>query len=174
MEGAIAILSQVAWQDWFGLLSKEWRNFLMLLSQCLLCGTYHWSLAVRNSRGNWGSKRSRLHGWTIADQDAEFKYLISKCLFSTGQMNERPFILSFFWANIHLSVSANHVCSFVTGLLHSGCYFKVPYFLYPFLCWGTSQLFPTSAFINKAAMNIVEHVSLLQIGASFGISPGVV
>jgi hypothetical protein len=28
-------------------------------------------------------------------------------------------ILSF-WANIHLSVSAHHVCSFVTGLPHSG------------------------------------------------------
>jgi hypothetical protein len=25
-----------------------------------------------------------------------------------------------FWANIHLSVSAYHVCSFVTGLPHSG------------------------------------------------------
>jgi hypothetical protein len=25
-----------------------------------------------------------------------------------------------FWANIHLSVSAYHVCSFVTGLLHTG------------------------------------------------------
>jgi hypothetical protein len=25
-----------------------------------------------------------------------------------------------FWANIHLSVSAYHVCSFVIGLLHSG------------------------------------------------------
>jgi hypothetical protein len=30
-------------------------------------------------------------------------------------------ILSF-WANIHLSVSAYHVCSFVTGLPHSGRY----------------------------------------------------
>jgi hypothetical protein len=28
-------------------------------------------------------------------------------------------ILSF-WANIHLSVSAYHVCSFVIGLPHSG------------------------------------------------------
>jgi hypothetical protein len=28
-------------------------------------------------------------------------------------------ILSF-WANIHLSVSPYHVCSFVIGLLHSG------------------------------------------------------
>jgi hypothetical protein len=31
-----------------------------------------------------------------------------------------------FWANIHLSVSAYHVCSFVTGLPHSECYFQVP------------------------------------------------
>jgi hypothetical protein len=30
-------------------------------------------------------------------------------------------ILSF-WANIHLSVSTYHVCSFVIGLPHSGCY----------------------------------------------------
>jgi hypothetical protein len=30
-------------------------------------------------------------------------------------------ILSF-WANIHLSVSANHVCSSVIGLPHSGWY----------------------------------------------------
>jgi hypothetical protein len=29
-----------------------------------------------------------------------------------------------FWANIHFSVSAYHVCSFVTGLPHSGCYFS--------------------------------------------------
>jgi hypothetical protein len=32
-------------------------------------------------------------------------------------------ILSF-WANIHLSVSAHHVCAFVTGLLCSGWYFS--------------------------------------------------
>jgi hypothetical protein len=34
-------------------------------------------------------------------------------------------ILSF-WANIHISVSAYHVCSFVTGLSHSG-YFLIPF-----------------------------------------------
>ena len=28
--------------------------------------------------------------------------------------------ISSFWANIHLSVSSYHVCSFVTGLPHSG------------------------------------------------------
>ena len=31
-----------------------------------------------------------------------------------------------FWANIHLSVSAYHVCCFVIGLPHSGWYFLVP------------------------------------------------
>jgi hypothetical protein len=31
-----------------------------------------------------------------------------------------------FWANIHLSVSAYHVGSFVIGLSHSGWYFLVP------------------------------------------------
>jgi hypothetical protein len=31
-----------------------------------------------------------------------------------------------FWANIHLSVSAYHVCSFVIGLPHSGLCFLVP------------------------------------------------
>jgi hypothetical protein len=31
-----------------------------------------------------------------------------------------------FWANIHLSVSAYCVCSFVTGLPHSRSYFLVP------------------------------------------------
>jgi hypothetical protein len=30
------------------------------------------------------------------------------------------------------------------------------------------------AIINKAAMNIEEHVSLLYVGASFGIFPGMV
>jgi hypothetical protein len=34
-------------------------------------------------------------------------------------------ILSF-WANIHLSVSAYHVCSFVIGLPHSRWYYLVP------------------------------------------------
>ena len=34
-------------------------------------------------------------------------------------------ILSF-WANVHLSVSAYHVCSFVIRLPHSGWYFLVP------------------------------------------------
>jgi hypothetical protein len=31
-----------------------------------------------------------------------------------------------FWVNIHISVSACNVCSFVTGLPHSGWYFLVP------------------------------------------------
>ena len=34
--------------------------------------------------------------------------------------------ISSFWANIHLSVSAYYVCSFVTGLPHSRRYFLVP------------------------------------------------
>jgi len=35
-------------------------------------------------------------------------------------------IPSFFCANIHLSISAYHVCPFVIGLSHSGWYFLVP------------------------------------------------
>jgi hypothetical protein len=41
-------------------------------------------------------------------------------------------ILSF-WANIHLSVIAYHVSSFVIGLPHSGGYHP-----YPFICLGIS------------------------------------
>ena len=33
-----------------------------------------------------------------------------------------------FWTNIHLSVTAHHVCSFMTSLLYSGWYFLVPSF----------------------------------------------
>jgi len=36
---------------------------------------------------------------------------------------------SSFWANIHLSVSAQHVCFLVIGLPHSGWYFLEEYFL---------------------------------------------
>jgi hypothetical protein len=43
-----------------------------------------------------------------------------------------------------------------------------PYFLYPFFCWEASGLFLVSAIRNKAAMNIVEHVSLCYGGSSFG------
>ena len=69
-----------------------------------------------------------------------------------------------FWANIHVLVSTYHVCSFVTGLPHSGWYFLVlpiclqiswshcfnhcvllhcvyVHFLYPFFCWGASFFF---------------------------------
>ena len=45
------------------------------------------------------------------------------------------------------------------------------HFLYPFLCWGNLGSFQLVAIINKAAMNIVEHVSLLCIGASSGCMP---
>jgi len=46
----------------------------------------------------------------------------------------------------------------------------VPRFLYPLLCWRASGFFPASGY-HKAAMNIVEHVSLLFVGASFGYMP---
>jgi hypothetical protein len=108
-------------------------------------------------------------------------------------------ILSF-WGNIHLSMSAYYVCSFVTGLPHSGWYFlfldafawefhgivvfnnwvefhcvNVPHCLYPFLFWKTCGFcFQLLAVINKAARNIVEHVSLLYVGAFLGICPGMV
>ena len=39
-----------------------------------------------------------------------------------------------FWTNIHLSVSAYHVCSYVIGLPHSGWYFQVPSIFYVFVC----------------------------------------
>jgi len=46
-------------------------------------------------------------------------------------------------------------------------------FLYPFFCWGTSGLgcFQLLTIINKTVMNIVEHVSLLYVGTSFGCMP---
>jgi len=45
----------------------------------------------------------------------------------------------------------------------------VPHFLYPFLSVeGHLGSFQLLAIINKAAMNIVEHVSLLYVGTSFG------
>jgi len=47
----------------------------------------------------------------------------------------------------------------------------VPYFLYPFLFEGHLYSFQLMAIINKAAINIVEHVSLLYVGASFGYMP---
>ena len=104
------------------------------------------------------------------------------------------FILCFpsFWSYIHFSVSAYHVCCFMIRLRHSGWHFllpsiclrnswfhwfyylstiplcNVPQFLYPFFCWGTSGFYNLLAIINKATMKIVEHVSLLHIGASSG------
>ena len=62
-------------------------------------------------------------------------------------------ILSF-WENNHLSVSAYHVCSFVTGLPHPGWFFLVPIFLFILLdLWislslpipGLAPLFSTSS-----------------------------
>ena len=48
--------------------------------------------------------------------------------------------------------------------------------MYHFFCIYSSVeghlgSFQLLAFINKAAMNIVEHVSLLYVGASFGYMP---
>jgi hypothetical protein len=49
----------------------------------------------------------------------EASTLWSSFFFSFMSVNCVSGILSF-WATIHLSVSAHHVCSFVTGLSHSG------------------------------------------------------
>ena len=100
-----------------------------------------------------------------------------------------------FWANIGLSVSEYHVwffCDWDTILrmifsssiyLHANfmkwlfytcavphCV-NVNYFLYPFLCWGTSSFFPVLSIINKSAISLREHVSLLYDEASFGYMP---
>ena len=48
---------------------------------------------------------------------------------------------------------------------------NVPHFLYPFFVEGHLGSFQLLAIINKAAMNIVEHVSLLHVGASSGYMP---
>ena len=100
-----------------------------------------------------------------------------------------------FWTKIHLSVSAYHLSSFVNGLTHSGWYPSDPsisigiswihcfnswvvlhcvnfqHFLYPFLYGGTSGFFPASGIINKAALNLLEHVFLSSIGPSCGYLP---
>ena len=47
---------------------------------------------------------------------------------------------------------------------------NIPHFLYPFFHWGTSGLFPASGMF-QAAIKIVEHVSVLYVGASFGYMP---
>ena len=48
---------------------------------------------------------------------------------------------------------------------------NVPHFLYPLFCWGTSWFLQLLAIINKSAMNIVEQVSLSQIGTCSGYMP---
>jgi hypothetical protein len=48
---------------------------------------------------------------------------------------------------------------------------NVPHFLYPCFSWGTSRLFHFLTFMNKAAMNIVEQVSLWCGGVSFQYKP---
>jgi hypothetical protein len=96
---------------------------------------------------------------------------ISSCIFPLLRRTEistfwSSFFLSFqcsvncnlgirsFWANIHLSASAFHVCSFVTRLPHSGCYFLfffsilfyfilIRYFLHlHFQCYPKSPPYP--------------------------------
>ena len=103
-------------------------------------------------------------------------------------------ILSYL-ANIHLSVSKHHVCTVFDRVTSVSMIFSVPsislriswshcfytcvvlrcvnvnHFLYPFLCRETSVFFPALTIINKAAINLVEHVSLLYIEASFGYMP---
>jgi hypothetical protein len=65
--------------------------------------------------------------------------------------------ISGFWVNIHLSVSAYHVCSFVTGLPHSGQYFLFCFCLFVYLfityfpqlhfqCYPKSPRFPPPHF----------------------------
>jgi hypothetical protein len=108
-------------------------------------------------------------------------------------------ILSF-WTNIHLSVSAYHVCSFVdwvtslrmissrsihlsknfiNSLLLTAEWYSmckcIIYTMYHFCIHSSVERhvgsFQLLAFINKAAMNIVEHVSLLPVGTSSGYMP---
>jgi hypothetical protein len=47
----------------------------------------------------------------------------------------------------------------------------VPYSLYLFFCEEHLSCFQPLAIINNTAMNIVENVSLLYVGASFGCMP---
>jgi len=92
-------------------------------------------------------------------------------------------------------VTAYHVCFSAIGLPQSGWYFllnpfacefhdvlvfdswvvfhcvAVQNFLYPFLVEGHLGYLHLLVIINKAAINIVEHVSLLYVGASFGYMP---
>ena len=102
-------------------------------------------------------------------------------------------ILSF-WANIHLSVSAYHVCSFMTELPNSGWYFQVPsiclrisshcfnswvvfhcvnipHILYPFLCWRTSGFFPASGYYKYGCYKHSGAYNLIHFGTSYGYMP---
>jgi hypothetical protein len=48
---------------------------------------------------------------------------------------------------------------------------KEPQFLYPFFNWQTFGCFQFLVITNKAAMNILDQVSLWNVGASFGYMP---
>jgi hypothetical protein len=98
-------------------------------------------------------------------------------------------------ANLYLSVSAYHVCSFVIGLPHSmifsrfihlpasainswlliATYYSIVQMYHNFCIHssveGHLDSFQLLAIINKAAMNIVEHVSFLPVGTSSGYMP---
>ena len=120
----------------------------------------------------------------------EYTLYLSSC----GSMNYKLVIL---WSSsqIHIWASTYHVSLFVTGLPHSGWFFKfhphacenqdsIIFFcrvvfhcldlsrlLYPFAKWGASMLLPGSCYKNNAAMNIVEHMSLFHAYESFGSIP---
>ena len=60
---------------------------------------------------------------------AEVTHKLMKYVFKKGGSSENCILVIWsFGANIHLSVSTCHVCSFVTKLPHSGRYFLDPSF----------------------------------------------
>ena len=48
---------------------------------------------------------------------------------------------------------------------------NAPHFLYPLFFQGHLGSFQLLVIINKAAINIVKHMSLLYVGAPFGYKP---
>jgi hypothetical protein len=94
-------------------------------------GDYIWDKSSGGTFSGWPFLQSLLYTLSL--------YLLQWVLYSPSKEDRTPtlwssFILSFmwsmdcilgiwrFWANIHLSVSAYHVCSFVIGLSHSYSY----------------------------------------------------
>jgi hypothetical protein len=74
-----------------------------------------------------------------------------------------------FYSSIHLPKN------FVNSLFFNRC-IVLHCVIYPIFCIHSSVeghlgSFQLLAIINKAAMNIMEHVSLLQVGASSGYTP---